>query len=137
MAVVYFDQHLGAAHSKRWSKWPFSAFLRSAQHPNAGRNTQHMAVVLSVGNTLINKAKNRNREMQLLPFQKMITNNNNAQSWKQLQQTKKGLHKYLPYWQANIYYAHFLLFHLDVNTLCYNILYQKFIIFYWNYTVIQ
>ena len=26
-AVVYFDQHLGAPHSKRWSKWPFSAFL--------------------------------------------------------------------------------------------------------------
>ena len=25
--VVYFDQHLGAAHSKRWSKSSFSAFL--------------------------------------------------------------------------------------------------------------
>ena len=26
--VVYFDQHLGAAHSKCWSKYPFSHFLR-------------------------------------------------------------------------------------------------------------
>ena len=25
--VVYFDQHLGAEHSKRWSKQSFSAFL--------------------------------------------------------------------------------------------------------------
>ena len=26
-SVVYFDQRLGAAHSKRWSKKSFSAFL--------------------------------------------------------------------------------------------------------------
>ena len=25
--LVYFDQRLGAAHAKRWSKWSFSAFL--------------------------------------------------------------------------------------------------------------
>ena len=27
LCVVYFDQRLGAAHSKRWSKSSFSAFL--------------------------------------------------------------------------------------------------------------
>ena len=27
LSVVYFDQHLGAAHSKRWSKKSFSAFF--------------------------------------------------------------------------------------------------------------
>ena len=26
-SVVYFDQHLGAAHSKHWSKYAFVTFL--------------------------------------------------------------------------------------------------------------
>ena len=30
-SVVYFDQRLGAAHSKRWSKSSFSAFLQQIQ----------------------------------------------------------------------------------------------------------
>ena len=50
VSVVYFDQCLGAAHSKRWLKSPFSVFLKetdakmmqkfafSALFPNAGRH---------------------------------------------------------------------------------------------------
>ena len=29
LIVVYFDQHLGAAHSKLWSKYAFLTFLRT------------------------------------------------------------------------------------------------------------
>ena len=38
--VVYFDQRLGAAHSKRWSKQSFTAFL--LQNPKKGRNLQQI-----------------------------------------------------------------------------------------------
>ena len=34
-SVVYFDQHLGAAHPKHWSKWSFSAFFVLKSWQNA------------------------------------------------------------------------------------------------------
>ena len=37
ICVVYFDQHLGAAHYNSWSKYAFSHFLRE-KCKKAGKN---------------------------------------------------------------------------------------------------
>ena len=61
--VVYFDQSLGAAHSKRWLKSTFSmvfcaksqilASVWSAQHLNTGQIIQQMFMMVLIMQTTV------------------------------------------------------------------------------------
>ena len=45
LIVVYFDQHLGAAHSKRWSKSSFLTFLLQKTLKKQGLNTSITLII--------------------------------------------------------------------------------------------